>query len=41
MNKAKYACLLFDEDVKRLYRNLARGFKVTADASLRKQRFKM
>jgi integrase len=36
MNKAKYAFLLFDEDVKRWYRNLVRGSKVTADVSLRR-----
>jgi hypothetical protein len=36
MNKAKYAFLLLDGDVKRWYRNLARGSKVTADVSLRR-----
>jgi len=36
MNKAKYADLLLDEDVKRWYRNLVRGSKVTADVSLRR-----
>jgi hypothetical protein len=36
MNKAKDAFLLFDEDAKRWYRNLARGSKITADVSLRR-----
>jgi hypothetical protein len=36
MNKAKYADLLLDEDVKCWYRNLARGSKITADVSLRR-----
>ena len=36
INRAKYACLPLDEDVKRWYRNLARGSKVTADVSLRR-----
>ena len=31
MNGAKYAYLLLDEDVKRWYKNLVRGFKITAD----------